>query len=234
LKIVSANLNQRIGNVHARSRFESWLTPHSPRLVLAQEPFRPNLTSRPTLKGYGLISTSTQISSWAVDDLADSAKVIEHSERWHEIRLEALAVHNVYLSPYKRRERTDLLLAITAALKTSDVGDCVIVGDFNLAPRLEDGMSNGRPSAVTGAAERRALERLLESGGLIDVLCPDRDSDTPFTFERLYKNGVARFRCDLALVTARLKESASIRYDHRVRTSENAFTDHSAIVLDLP
>ena len=47
MRIISANLNQRLGNGMARARFESWLLVQAPDLLLAQEPFKPVNQTRP-------------------------------------------------------------------------------------------------------------------------------------------------------------------------------------------
>jgi len=99
MRIVSANLNQRLGNAVARSRFELWLRTKAPDLLLAQEPFKPNQRDRPDIAGYRLVSTSPLVSCWVAQKHA-CPKILEHSERWHELRYNGLSVHNVYLSPY--------------------------------------------------------------------------------------------------------------------------------------
>ena len=42
MRIVSANLNQRLGNPAVRSRVELWLGTKAPDLFLSQEPFKPS------------------------------------------------------------------------------------------------------------------------------------------------------------------------------------------------
>jgi exonuclease III len=233
MRIVSVNLNQRLGNSAARSRFKEWLSTQRPHLLVAQEPFKPAQLERPALDGYRLISTSSLISAWIADDL-EWPTVIKHNERWHEIRFEGVAIHNVYLSPYSSKERRDLMLAMADAFEQAGRGPSVIVGDFNFAPRPEDGLFGNQASKFTKLPERLAFERLLQSWGLVDVMRPIDGSDSVFTFERVQQGELSRFRCDLGLVSATLLGSVAVTYDHRVRAKGEAFTDHSAIIVDLP
>ena len=43
-----------------------------------------------------------------------------------------------------------------------------------------------------------------------------------------------KFRCDLALLSARLQATARVPYHHSVRIGAAHFADHSAILADLP
>lgn len=96
MRIVSANLNQRIGNAAARACFELWLKMKAPDLPLSQEPFRPSQGNRPAIQGYRLVSTSSLVCCWVAENHL-CPRVIEHSERWHEIRIYGGSANNVYL-----------------------------------------------------------------------------------------------------------------------------------------
>jgi hypothetical protein len=110
MRIVSANLNQRLGNPNTRSRVERWLDTVGPDLFLAQEPFNPRQNERLALAGYRLVSTSPLVSCW-VAQVHASPTIIEHSDRWHEVSLSGVSVHNVYLSPDFSGERHCFVLA---------------------------------------------------------------------------------------------------------------------------
>src|SRR5690349_8068969 len=92
MRIVSANLNQRLGNPVARSRFELWLGTKAPDLFLSQEPFKPSQQDRPAIVGYQLVSTSPLVSCWIAQTHA-CPRIVEHSERWHEIRHDGVSAH---------------------------------------------------------------------------------------------------------------------------------------------
>ena len=70
-------------------------------------------------------------------------------------------------------------------------GPTLIVGDFKLAPRLEDGVFGTSPSKFTGAGERKAFRALLTAGVLFDATCPAKGKRPEFTFERLVKDQTA-------------------------------------------
>jgi hypothetical protein len=77
------------------------------------------------------------------------------------------------------------------------------------------------------------LAYLLTSARLIDATCPGDRVKPQFTFERITKGQPSKFRCDLALVSERLGASVVASYDHSVRTGDRAFTDHSAVIVDV-
>ncbi len=232
MRIISANLNQRLGNGMARARFESWLMVQAPDLLLAQEPFKPANQTRPDITGYRLISTTPLVSCWLAE-CHDCPKVIQHCERWHEVRFNGLDLHNVYLSPHSSKARRELLREMAYTVGGSDEECCVVLGDFNLAPRPEDGVFGDKLSTFTKAGERQAFASLISSGKLVDATCPEPGAPGEFTFERIHKGQSSRFRCDLALVSESLRGSAAIAYDHSVRQGAGAFTDHSAVLVDV-
>ncbi len=233
MTIVSANMAQRLGNPAARQRFNQWLRLYAPNVLLTQEPFKPSQTSRPELSGYRLVGTSPQISAW-VNKAGPTPEVIEHDDRWHEIRFAEYVIHNIYLSPYSARERRELLLELAETLRTRKDENSVILADFNLAPQPEDGLFGGELSKFTKAHERKALLTLLEAGALTDVTCPGEDESREFTFERVQRGLPIRFRCDLCLMSTSLAGASEVDYDHSVRSPQSGFTDHSAIVVRLP
>ncbi len=232
MRIVSANLNQRLGNSAVRSRIELWLGTKAPDLFLSQEPFKPSHLDRPAIGGYRLVSTSPLISCWIAQKHA-CPKVVEHSERWHELRHGGVCAHNVYLSPNSSAERRALLNDLAHAIREAEANTIVITGDFNLAPRLEDGLFGNQPSTFTKPPERRAFEALLASASLVDATCPSPGVNLEFTFERVQQGRPNRFRCDLALISSHIAEAAAVMYDHSVRALPGAFTDHSALIIDV-
>ncbi len=149
-------------------------------------------------------------------------------ERWQVLRLPSLAVHHVYLSPHSSKERREHLLALARSIDPTE--GSIVMGDFNLAPRSQDGIFGDRPSLFTKRSEREAFEALLESSGLLDATATSGEPE--FTFERWQNGKPIRFRCDLALLSTCLRGGAQVIYDHSVRT-DPGFTDHSALVVDV-
>jgi exonuclease III len=229
MRIVSANLNQRLGNPAARSRVGIWLGTKAPDLFLSQEPFKPSQQERPSIGGYRLVSTSPLISCW-IAQRHPCPKVVEHSERWHEIRHNGVCAHNVYLSPNSSAERRALLNDLSNAIREAEANAMVITGDFNLAPRLEDGLFGDQPSTFTRPPERRAFEDLLASANLVDATCPSPGGNLEFTFERVRQGRPNRFRCDLALISSHISEAAAVKYDHSVRALPGA-PDRAGVVV---
>lgn len=233
MRIISANLNQRVGNLAARAKFMSWLGTRPPDVVLAQEPFRPSYPDRPELPGYCLVGTTPLVSCWIAESVP-APEVLHHSDRWLELRFGSISLHNVYLSPDHSSERTRLLTDLATAIAQAALVNVVVLGDFNMAPRPEDGLFGGTPSKFTRAAERHALAQLFSSCGLVDATRPQDSEDPEFTFEKVQRDRWLQFRCDLALVSQPLLAEVSVRYDHTVRRNPGGFTDHSAILVEVP
>jgi SAM-dependent methyltransferase len=59
-------------------------------------------------------------------------------------------------------------------------------------------------------------------------------SEREFTIERKISTSIYQFRCDLALVTRYISNLIYAEYDHLVRSGNSRFTDHSAIILEMP
>ena len=92
------------------------------------------------------------------------------------------------------------------------------------------------------SAISRALSQRHRNGGrsktclrpsLVDATCPLPGGNLEFTFERVQQGRPNRFRCDLALISSHIAEAAAVMYDHSVRASPGAFTDHSALIVDV-
>ncbi len=150
-----------------------------------------------------------------------------------EIRHDGVCAHNVYLSPSSSAERRALLKDLARAIREAEANAIVITGDFNLAPRLQDGLFGNQPSTFTKPPERRAFEDLLASASLVDATCPLPGGNLEFTFERVQQGRPNRFRCDLALISSHIAEAAAVMLDHSMKTSPGAFTDHSALIVDV-
>ncbi|KOV22523.1 hypothetical protein ADK90_10820 [Streptomyces sp. XY413] len=93
-------------------------------------------------------------------------------------------------------------------------------------------MYDGEVSGFTADTERKALQHLLQTAWLVDTTGANGEAE--FTFERLFTGKLSRFRCDLALLSDHLAAGVPVAARHEVRTGPAAFTDHSAILLDLP
>jgi SAM-dependent methyltransferase len=81
-------------------------------------------------------------------------------------------------------------------------------------------------AAMPGSRSRRSM-----TPALIDTTA----SDVPlFTFERPFSGTHSRFRCDLALLSEHLTGSVTVTTRPEVRNGPAPFTDHSALLIDLP
>ena len=232
MRIASANLNKRLGSPDARARVESWLDAHKPDLFVSQEPFTLTNPRRPALKGFRMISSTPLVTCWAAE-AAGYPKVLNHNDRWQEILIGNVVVHNIYLPDDSSKLRCQFLTQLADRLEHIARSGSVVLGDFNLAPRPDDGRFGMSASTFTKMSERRALSQLLDSVRMFDSTCPATGVEPEFTFERTQKNQVSRFRCDLAIISENLRGLATTRYDHSVRTGNGAFTDHSAIIVEI-
>jgi exonuclease III len=227
MRIIAINLNHRLANQGARRCFETWLQLFEPDLLLAQEPWLPSATSKPDPDGYRRVHTTPLLAAW-VPLRCPEPKVRGESERWQIFFFQGLTVHHVYLSPHSSKERREFLIALSPRIPSEDTA--IVLGDFNLAPRRQDGLFGDKSSSFTERSEREAFEALLESSGLVDPTATDGEPD--FTFERWQLGKQIRFRCDLSLVSVSIRSRATVTYDHSVR-AHNGFTDHSALIVDI-
>jgi exonuclease III len=229
VRIVSINLNRRLGARKPAELFQAWLKKWQPHFVLGQEPKR-SCGEPVELRGYEIVVNSGLTIAWVRQGLPIPA-FVQGSNRWQMIDLGSALVHHVYLSPYSSKERRLALLDLARAITRGK--PTVVIGDFNLAPAPQDGWYGDQISQWTTPSERSALNQLLEAGRLVDstsVNCFERQE---FTFERVQDNRRVRFRCDLALVAADIRGQVKAHYDHSVRTGPDGFTDHSAIIMEL-
>lgn len=228
--LASVNLNKRLGATGAGANLAAWLREHGVMIVLAQEPFKPADRTPPTLTSYAFAGGDGQLAVWGSEDLAPPA--VSSPAPWvQRVEMEWLVVLQVHLDAYAGAARA-AQLAELAALAAAEQGRPLLVcGDFNLAPRPVDGLFGGKTSAFTTEAERTVLRQLLQVAGLVDTTT---DDPSAFTFERVFNGKPSRFRCDLALLSDHLTATATVTVDASARCGPTAFTDHSALLIDLP
>lgn len=231
MRILSVNGNKRffLGRYH--KSVLAWLGRVDPDVVAVQEPW----VNRPArwwkLQGFTLVGASDDVLVWSRPELA--AQVIEIKSHRVAFTAGSYEVHAVHLDPYRgirRREQLDELRCDAGASGKP----IVVLGDFNLAPRPADQRFGAGAGTSTGADERRALSTVMDALGLADGTAMN-GAEPEFTFERVYDGKLSRSRSDLALVPKGLDSDwLRVTYDHDVRLGPGAFTDHSAILVDLP
>ncbi|MEU8445511.1 methyltransferase domain-containing protein [Streptomyces microflavus] len=228
--LASVNLNKRLGASGARTNLAAWLREHGVKIVLAQEPFKPADRTTPALGGFACAGGDGHLAAWVSEDLAPPA--VSSPAPWvQRVELEWLVVLQVHLDPYTSASRA-AQLAELAAMATAEKGRPLLVcGDFNLAPRPADGLFGEETSTFTTKAERQALQQLTRAASLVDTTA---DEGPVFTFERVFNGKPSRFRCDLALLSDYLTATTSVIADASTRNGPAAFTDHSALLIDLP
>ncbi|MFD3680055.1 methyltransferase domain-containing protein [Streptomyces sp. NPDC058613] len=231
--LASINLNKRLGADGARSKFAAWLRTHDVGVIVAQEPYKPADRRPPLLPGYVCAGGDGHLAAWVREDIATPP--VSAPATWAQrIELGWLTVLQVHLDAYTSAARTTQLDELATLVAAEGGRPLLICGDFNLAPRPEDGLYDGEISGFTADTERKALENLLQSGWLVDTTSPGGEAEAEFTFERIFTGKLSRFRCDLALLSDHLAAGVPVSARHEVRTGPEAFTDHSALLLDLP
>ncbi|AKL71036.1 endonuclease/exonuclease/phosphatase family protein [Streptomyces sp. Mg1] len=234
--LASINLNKRLGADGpdgARARFAAWLRAHDVAVIVAQEPYKPADRRPPLLHGYVFAGGDGHLATWVREDIA--APAVSAPTAWAQrVELGWLTVLQVHLDAYTSGARTAQLGELAAMASAEGGRPLLICGDFNLAPRPQDGLYDGEVSGFTADTERKALQHLLRSAWLVDTTRPDGEDEAKFTFERLFTGKLSRFRCDLALLSDHLAAGVSVTTRDEVRTGPEAFTDHSALLLDLP
>ncbi|KMO96015.1 methyltransferase domain-containing protein [Streptomyces roseus] len=229
--LASINLNKRLGADGARARFAAWLRTHDVAVMVAQEPYKPAARRPPLLPGYVFAGGDGHLATWVREGIATPA--VSAPTGWAQrVEVGWLTVLQVHLDAYTSAARTTQLGELATLTAAEGGRPLLICGDFNLAPRPQDGLYDGEVSGFTADTERKALQHLLQTAWLVDTT--SKDTEAEFTFERLFTGKLSRFRCDLALLSDHLAAGVPVVARHEVRTGPEAFTDHSAILLDLP
>lgn len=228
--LASVNLNKRLGASGARSRMASWLREHRVKVVLAQEPFKPADRTPPVLPGFTFAGGDGHLAAWIGEEL--TAPAVSLPRPWvQRIELDWLVVLQIHLDAYAAASRASQLAELTELAAAEDGRPLLICGDFNLAPRPADGLFGEEISTFTTDAERERLRQLMQTAGLVDTTAAEAPA---FTFERVFAGKPSRFRCDLALLSDHLVPTTAVTADASVRSGPAAFTDHSAVLIDLP
>ena len=234
LRIVSLNGNKRAQSTSSAA-VDAWVRGLDPDVLMVQEPCARQRSPLSAWSGMTLLTGTSSLAAYARPGLG--ATVVREEDRWVTLTTGEIRVHGVYFPSDKgeARARAAFLERLCGATAPSPSARHVVVGDFNLAPRPEDGRLGGRTSPWTTVRERQAYATLLSKNDLHD-LGATMEAELEFTLERQLATGLSRFRCDLALVDATLARSSATRLtvDHTLRRGDRRYTDHSALVLHLP
>ncbi|MGH3702652.1 MAG: methyltransferase domain-containing protein [Pseudonocardiaceae bacterium] len=230
MRLASINLNKRLGNPAARAKLTAWLHHHNVDVLVTQEPWKPVNRTAINLVGYRPADGDGDLFCWSAEQFA-IPPVSRPDSFVQRLELNWLAVYNTYLNSGSITSRRRQLCRFQQIIAVETGRPILACGDFNLAPRPVDGLNNGRPSNFNSATDRTPFAELLADGGLVDTTATDPPQ---FTIERQHSGLHSRFRCDLALVPDYLLPMVNVRYNHSTRASEQAFTDHSGILIDIP
>jgi SAM-dependent methyltransferase len=232
VRVAAVNLNKRSGSATARSRLTQWLTRNGIALLLAQEPWRPPGREPVHLDGYRAVGGTDKVFAWAHQRLHPPA-CQQLAPHWQRLELGYLAIHHAYLDAYSQTARAAQLDHLRAGLRAEVTEDrpILVVGDFNLAPRPQDGRFDGHPSTFNSDTDRAPYQSLVAACLLEDATATDPPE---FSVVRSARGRRWEFRCDLALLSDYLAPSVCVTYDHSVRAGPSAFTDHSSLLIDLP
>jgi hypothetical protein len=223
--VASVNAKKRLGAVGVRERFGLWLEHREVTLVVVQEAWRVGGPLPLPPPGMQFLEGDAELAAWIRGGIG-RPRVDRAEEWWQTIFLRDLAVHSVHLDPYSAASRVEQLQVLAVRLPT---GDNVVLGDFNIAPRLVDGIYGTSPSRFTSAGERRAFTELLQGRELADATA---GAPPEFTFSRQIRGSESSFRCDLALLPTSWPTTC-VMPAHETRTGSDAFTDHSGIIMRL-
>lgn len=177
------------------------------------------------LKDLGEISSTRYL----VTASKQSHIILHKSDRIMITQHDDSVIINTYFPAGKTSERIDHMQNLSMIIQDLDLNPMLIAGDFNLAPRLEDGWYGDNHSNFTKKSERVNFQNLLTNYDLHDL---GSKIDWAPTFERQVKGKSSRFRCDLFLVKSEFMGSSRLSYDHKFRTQE-AMSDHSALILEM-
>jgi hypothetical protein len=208
-----------------------WLQEQRIDVLITQEPWKPPARVPVTLPGFCPAGGDGRLFTWMAEHWENPSPSCP-GEFVQRIELGWLIVLNVYLDAYTAAARSLQLVKLSAIAAAEEGRPVVVAGDFNLAPRPSDGLTDGRPSSFNNEIDRVPFRRLLESAQLTDTTAEVPSPE--FTVVRQLSGKSIKFRCDLALMSGHLMGAAVVTYDHGTRDGDRAFTDHSAILIDIP
>jgi hypothetical protein len=223
--VASINGNKRLGTATGRERFRAWLARRGVTLVLVQEGWHAGAPVPPPPRRMRFLDGDAELAVW-IREPVRRPHVERPARWWQSVRVGELLIHSVHLDPVSAARRVEQLQILAERLP---VGDNVVMGDFNLAPRSIDGVYGTSPSRFTSVGERRAFAELLAARGLADATAGDPPE---FTLSRRIRGLDSSFRCDLALLPTSWSAS-SVVAAHETRTGPDAFSDHSGIIVPV-
>jgi len=232
MRVISVNLNKRLGNSSARRKFCDWLESQNVDVVLAQEPVRKGASlDGIDIPDYQLIDGDDRVAAWVrIDrDVPEFTRPLPFCQK---LKIGYLAVYNCYFDAYKQTIRARQLENLRSIVGGSPESSVLIVGDFNLAPNPEDGIFGESPSTFNSQVDRRPFEELISDAKLVDL--QSNLTQEKFTVVRRIREKDIKFRCDLALISQHIAPQTKVIYDHSPRVGEKPFTDHSALIIDVP
>ncbi|KAB1925827.1 methyltransferase domain-containing protein [Micromonospora noduli] len=223
------NLNKRLGNPAVRAAASTWLEQHGVDLLITQEAWKPVDRPAVELAGFRAVGGDGNLHAWMAERWGKPSQ--SRPEAFvQRIELDWMLIFNTYLSAYSPAERGLQLTRLNELLASEKGRPSLVCGDFNLAPRPCDGLTAGRTSTFNNATDRAPFRTLLTEHRFVDTTA---GSEFSYTVERTVRDQLVQFRCDLALAPDHLAPELYVAVDHTPR-SGNAFTDHSAVILDLP
>ena len=233
--IASLNCNKRLSNPKANSLLSNWLNENNIDLLLTQEPWPHGLLSPVNILGYRGLGGNSRVYSWGrTGCLFVESKLL--TPYMQQIKVDYLSINNMYLDAYSRKTRSEQLLLMKEHLSKLDDQPMIILGDYNLAPNLEDGISGNSYSNFNGTEDRGAFFEAIRNLRLIDTTNKSELGKQEFSIEKKIGQTQTQFRCDLCLSSDYFyaNNGFSIKYDHSVRDKLSGFSDHSALILNLP
>ncbi len=182
MRLTSINMNKRLGNPAARTRLAEWLQGQGIDVLIAQEPWKPADRDPLPIAGFRSAGGDGQLFAWIADrwENPSSSRPSSFAQR---IELSWLIVLNIYLDAYTTTTRSAQLAELSTILAAEDGRPVIAAGDFNLAPRPDDGLINGQPSTYNTATDRTPFQRLIQTCGLTDATSHQRSpspTTTPF------------------------------------------------------
>lgn len=211
-------------------KFQRFLSQHMPSIVLVQEPCAHTQNADIAIDGYTFVEGNTNVSAYVSQawSLAGVASLV--SDRWLTVDLGNTQLHNLYFPADSSAARSRFLETLIASTSADGDSQHIFCGDFNLAPRECDGLYGGEVSRFTSKKERRLLDEFCQKLGLVDLFVA-HNRYIEFTYEKMNQGKLTQFRCDLCLVSRGLARKLSIETFHKTRSGEQAFTDHSALLV---
>ena len=166
MKLASINMRKGANNPQRLSSLQRWLSEIDFDILIVQEPVAKGASLPPVMHRLHLVEGDARLACWS--RLVGIIRSEAHSVPAIKVETPSAVICCTYLSASSSATRITQLRELCRLLRQPGK-PIILLGDFNLAPSLEDGRFGDAASDWTKKGERKALGELVDVIGLADL-----------------------------------------------------------------